>query len=212
MRRPSRPYVRAYYGVDLAMPMVDRLVGKRNGEPIYPVIGDATRMPFADATFDAAIAVHIFHLIPAYRDAFAEVARVLKPGAVLAHGWNVRHTEDSLQQVWNQATIQAEARSLEEASNSPRPVPFIERAAMLPASGWRLKDENSLRYPVERTPTEFLADMGARVYSMCWSMPDEVLEAGLTAVRAYLTENAIDPDQPRRIESEFRVQTFLPPG
>ena len=46
--------------------------------------GDATAMPFADGTFDRVIAAEVLEHIPADHRALAEIARVLRPGGVLA--------------------------------------------------------------------------------------------------------------------------------
>jgi SAM-dependent methyltransferase len=46
--------------------------------------GDATSMPFADASFDRVIAAEVLEHIPADQRAVAEIARVLKPGGLLA--------------------------------------------------------------------------------------------------------------------------------
>lgn len=46
--------------------------------------GDATRLPFGDATFDRIIASEVLEHIPNDFDAFAELTRVLKPGGVMA--------------------------------------------------------------------------------------------------------------------------------
>lgn len=46
--------------------------------------GDATRLPFADASFDRVIASEVLEHIPDDTAAFAELARVLKPGGTLA--------------------------------------------------------------------------------------------------------------------------------
>ncbi len=46
--------------------------------------GDATRLPFADASFDRIIASEVLEHIPDDTAAFRELARVLKPGGVLA--------------------------------------------------------------------------------------------------------------------------------
>jgi len=48
------------------------------------VTGDATAMPFADATFDKVIAAEVLEHIPADQHALAEIARVLKPGGLVA--------------------------------------------------------------------------------------------------------------------------------
>jgi SAM-dependent methyltransferase len=46
--------------------------------------GDATAMPFADGTFDKVIAAEVLEHIPADHRALAEIARVLKPGGLVA--------------------------------------------------------------------------------------------------------------------------------
>ncbi len=55
----------------------------RTGAP--GVVGDASALPWADGSFDFAYAINIVHHLPsrdAQRAAFAEVARVLRPGGV----------------------------------------------------------------------------------------------------------------------------------
>ena len=46
--------------------------------------GDATAMPFPDASFDAVIAAEVLEHIPADQAAMNEIARVLRPGAAAA--------------------------------------------------------------------------------------------------------------------------------
>ena len=48
------------------------------------VAGDATAMPFPDASFDAVIAAEVLEHIPADQAAMDEMARVLRPGAAAA--------------------------------------------------------------------------------------------------------------------------------
>lgn len=68
-------------GLDLSTPMLERLRRNAGGREPFPlVIADATRQPFAGASFATALAVHVFHLIPDWREAVAEVVRVVRPG------------------------------------------------------------------------------------------------------------------------------------
>jgi SAM-dependent methyltransferase len=46
--------------------------------------GDATRLPFADGTFDRIIASEVLEHVPDDGAAFAELARVLRPGGTIA--------------------------------------------------------------------------------------------------------------------------------
>lgn len=69
-------------GVDLSPPMLRRLRAKApHAVPV--LLADATRLPFPDATFDAAVAAHVFHLIPAWLTAITELLRVVRPGGRL---------------------------------------------------------------------------------------------------------------------------------
>jgi SAM-dependent methyltransferase len=71
-------------GLDLSAPMLAKLVEKAGGAPPFPlVLGDATTMPFADRAFGAAYLRWVLHLIPGWRAALAEMARVVHPGGVL---------------------------------------------------------------------------------------------------------------------------------
>jgi len=71
-------------GLDLSAPMLAKLVEKAGGAPPFPlVLGDATTMPFADRAFGAAYLRWVLHLIPDWRAALAEMARVVRPGGVL---------------------------------------------------------------------------------------------------------------------------------
>jgi SAM-dependent methyltransferase len=68
-------------GLDLSRPMMEVLRTKSTTIPL--VQGDATRLPFPDDTFGAAYAAHVFHLIPTFPDAVAELARAVRPGGVI---------------------------------------------------------------------------------------------------------------------------------
>ena len=64
--------------------MMDKLVEKAGGRSPFPLVqGDATRMPFRDEAFGGAYLRWVLHLIPAWRDALAEIVRVVRPGGVL---------------------------------------------------------------------------------------------------------------------------------
>ncbi len=70
-------------GLDLARPMMDVLVQKAGGRLPFPLVqGDATRMPFHAGAFGAAYLRWVFQLIPAWREALAEIVRAVRPGGV----------------------------------------------------------------------------------------------------------------------------------
>jgi SAM-dependent methyltransferase len=71
-------------GIDLSSAMMARLVEKAGGRAPLPLLrADATRMPFRDASFGAAYARHVLHLIPDWHGAVGELCRVVRGGPVL---------------------------------------------------------------------------------------------------------------------------------
>jgi arsenite methyltransferase len=71
-------------GVDISEAMLARAVRSAAGPQVGFLRADAQKLPFRDATFDAAISMAVLQLIPDPAAALAEIARVLKPGARLA--------------------------------------------------------------------------------------------------------------------------------
>jgi SAM-dependent methyltransferase len=69
-------------GVDISAAMMAKLRAQNARVPL--AAADATRLPFADGTFGAAYLIHVLHLIPAWREAVTDIARVVRrPGVVL---------------------------------------------------------------------------------------------------------------------------------
>jgi ubiquinone/menaquinone biosynthesis C-methylase UbiE len=57
---------------------------ERFGDRVRVQEADATRLPFGDASFDGVVSFIMLHHVIAWEDALAEVARVLRPGGMLA--------------------------------------------------------------------------------------------------------------------------------
>lgn len=206
---PLAAHVRLMTGVDLARPMLARLLAKRGAAPCCPVEGDVTRLPFASGTFDAAVAVHIFHLIPDWPDGLREVARVLRPGGVLIAGWNEHHSADPVRArlfpAWEEAS---------RITHTPNAgVPREQYHTFLTDSGWRRKGEHRAhRYTVTNTAREVISQLERRVWSSTWRLSDEDVARGLAAVHAVVAEEGIDLDAPQSFADSFAVETYLPPG
>src|SRR5258707_9542796 len=73
--------------VELDVGLADRLAARLAGTNVEVVAADATRLPFPAGRFSAAACLTMLHHIPspALQDAaLAELARVLRPGGVMA--------------------------------------------------------------------------------------------------------------------------------
>jgi ubiquinone/menaquinone biosynthesis C-methylase UbiE len=81
-------------GLDLSLPYLDE-ARRRSGSRAL-VQAKAERLPFADASLDAVACVYLFHeLPPRYRPVVAaEIARVLKPGGLLAFADSVQPADE----------------------------------------------------------------------------------------------------------------------
>jgi demethylmenaquinone methyltransferase/2-methoxy-6-polyprenyl-1,4-benzoquinol methylase len=70
-------------GVDLSRAMLGLAAAKTTGKPIRLVHAPAEALPFADATFDAAMIGFGIRNVPDYRSGLRELVRVLRPGGRL---------------------------------------------------------------------------------------------------------------------------------
>jgi Methylase involved in ubiquinone/menaquinone biosynthesis len=71
-------------GLDLARPMMERLVAKAGGSlPVPLVQGDATNAPLRDDAFGGAYLRWVLHLIPDWPTVASELVRVVRPGGVI---------------------------------------------------------------------------------------------------------------------------------
>jgi ubiquinone/menaquinone biosynthesis C-methylase UbiE len=209
---PLSAHVGMVAGVDLARPMLHRLIAKRDGAPVHPVEGDATRLPYPDAAFDAAVDVNVFHLVPGWQDALREVGRVLKPGGVLLHGWtDTPHTDDGKNPnvlLWE--TWEAVVRPLSRPNVG---VPREQHGSFLPDQGWRqIGETHTYTYTRTSTSAEFIDRLERRVWSSMWRLDDDVIERGIAAVRTTMQAQGIDPAQPRETAARFNVAVYAPPA
>jgi SAM-dependent methyltransferase len=162
-------------GLDLAREMMNRLKGKfAAGTPLRLVQGDASALPFADATCDAGIAVHVFHVIAPWRQAIGELARVLRPNAVMLHSIHLRDRHSAnvlLRDRWH---------ALVEARGEPwkRPGASNEEAiaAEFQALGASVDQIEVRRTTGSTIPRDEIADIAHRVSSDTWRVSDAVLQ------------------------------------
>jgi ubiquinone/menaquinone biosynthesis C-methylase UbiE len=87
-------------GLDLSEPMLEMARGRcADRSQVSFERGDAAKLPFEDARFDAVVSTQVYEYVPDIAGALAEVRRVLRPGGLVAildtdyDSW-VLHTED----------------------------------------------------------------------------------------------------------------------
>ncbi len=197
--RIALPFIRAgydYTGVDLSQPMMDQLTRKLAAEPAGQTYhyhlrqADITQLPFADDSFDVAIAVHVLHLVDGWQQALREARRVLrKPGGQLLIAYDAHVSEGHVSEgeVSARRSVNVEwSRILRELG--------ANREALAPGI------RPSSRQRTNETLTDYLHELGAqtedvalveyetaplsprqmaqrhidRMYSGDWLLPDEI--------------------------------------
>ncbi len=110
---------------------------RRGGGPRF-ARAEAATLPFADGSFDAAVACLVFEHIERFEEAIAEVARVLVPGGVFAFflnhpllqspdaGWIDDHMVDPPEQYWRVGEYLREQRLVEQVELGVH-IPFLHR-------------------------------------------------------------------------------------
>lgn len=67
--------------IDISPPSPEKVTGRL---PLHHVVqGSLTELPYPDAAFDCAVCTEVIEHIPDHEKAASELARVLKPGAIL---------------------------------------------------------------------------------------------------------------------------------
>ena len=204
---PLAAHVGAYFGIDLSRPMMHQLRNKQTSEPVILAQADATRLPFPDDSFDAAVSVHVFHLIPNWQQALAEAARVLRPGAPLLNCWNDRTNDPRILKLWEawDKAVPAEIQQRVGAQVEDNP-DYIQ------SQGWTEgADLQSYEYTVVFSPAVYLDLLKRRVWASHWRLSDDDHARGIAAAEAAIPQYFDNPDQTIELPARFNAQVFLPP-
>ena len=204
---PLAAHVGVYCGIDLSPPMMRQLRRKQTNEPVVLAQADATQLPFPDDTFDAAVSVHVFHLIPGWPQALAEVARVLRPGAPLLNCWNERTNDPRILKLWeawdNAVPPEIQQRVGAQVEDNPD---FIQSQGW--AEGATLQTHH---YTATFSPAVYLDLLKRRVWASHWRLADDDHARGIAAAEAAIPQHFDDASQTIELPARFNVQVFLPP-
>lgn len=186
-------------GIDLSRPMLDVLADK---DPSLPLaIGDATLLPWSDGAFDSGIACHVFHLIPNWLDAVAELVRVMRPGArIVAEVGNWGHSGwNALQErLASEAGISSRfpgANSAEEVDGA-----FASHGATVRVLEV-ITDRRTLNY------SELLESFASGQWSWTWAADEDTLRAATERTRAWAEGEYgdLDADVEHTLDTSWRT-------
>ena len=196
------------FGLDLSAPMLAKLVEKAGGAPPLPlVIGDATAMPFADGAFGAAYLRWVLHLIPDWRAALAEMARVVRPGGVLLVSLG------AFDEVGR--AIRARFSEITGLSTDPVGLMWGNHDALdgeLEGLGLRLRVLPSIPEEEEEPLGSFLDAIAEGRWSWTWHVPEDTRVDAVRELRPWAEERFGPLDRVERYEVETVWRAYDLPG
>ncbi len=206
-------------GVDIAPRMVERLQVKyaeqRERHPelqwgaLNVQIADMTALPFADATFDAVLGVHVLHLVPGWRAALDEALRVLRPGGAFVLG---QDTTEGAERHLLSDRWEAIVRELGGTSGPVGAAGYRAAVGELRARGLSVEERSVARWEERVTPREGLASITERLWSRTWQVPDDLFAESVRQLIDWVEATLGDTlDTPRVISMQFKVAVARKP-
>jgi ubiquinone/menaquinone biosynthesis C-methylase UbiE len=172
-------------GCDLSAKMLSR---QREKYPAARLVqADAVFLPFPSGHFDAILTVHVMHLIGPWREALREFRRVLKSGG--AH-LNVRTYESVGESIRGQMRDHWRdwLKTQGVDTSHPGAQSADEVQAELESLGAHLQEVEVLRFPHSYTVRAELDRYANRVFSETWSVPEEIYQASLIELHAWVKQ------------------------
>jgi ubiquinone/menaquinone biosynthesis C-methylase UbiE len=201
-------------GVDISARMTDILRAKygaqRASQPardwgaLVLRLANSAHLPFADASFDAAIAVHVLHLISDWRAALRETLRTLRPGAPLLLGQDMSHGSPiahPMQEEW--------ARIITNLGYEPKRLGaarFTDILSEARAMGQHIEEWTLAEWSAPRTPAEGFADIADRLWSLTWQAPEPYFSESVRQLEQWARGRyGARWDQPEPVDFSFRL-------
>jgi len=190
MALPLRERGVSIVGIDLSLPMMERLVQNAGGAKPFPLLRcDTTALPFSPASFGAAFLCHVLHLVPRWRDAAAELVRVVAPGGVVLVdlGGSATRLGRELHGEFARQSGQARPRP---GVTDPR-----ELDDVLAGLGAPLRAVHSLPFTITYTVNQALARFDTNQFSSTWRLEEATRRRAAAATRAWAERRWPDLDK-----------------
>jgi SAM-dependent methyltransferase len=193
-------------GVDLSRKMMAELLQRASHPAPVLLNADATRLPLADHAFDAALSVHVFHLIPNWPEALKELRRVLRPGGVYLSGYDWR-PPDAIA-----GRVMEKWREIVSARGRPGEYPgardFADVKQFLLDSGATMEERFVGEWQVTRSVAQALETIEHRTWSSTWDVPEQFFQECLAELRAWAAREFGPPETTFIATHKFCWQRF----
>jgi ubiquinone/menaquinone biosynthesis C-methylase UbiE len=193
-------------GIDISRKMMKRLREKQPSGPGPDLIeGSAITLPLAARSFAVVLGVHVLHLVSDWREALAEMHRVLQPGGSLVLGYDWRSDDcptNRLRRRWDEITasydVQDRATWLE----------FFHITGHLEQMGAKGQEFSGAEWMGRFSLAEEIARLESRTWSATWTVPEELIGPGVTLLREWAEAEFGQLDRPQESLRRFVWHIF----
>ncbi len=197
-------------GIDIAPKMLARLREKR--ADIDVMLAEAARPPLRAATFDAALFVHILHLVPDAEAAFRATLPLLRPGALVLYGGDkgmVALRAEAEQLIRSAA---ADIADVDLTAWDVHPSTRVLTERLMRETCGDVRHNVVARWTSRSTGRVMLDRLARRDYSSSWEIPLEALPAIIARVTPELDELYGGLDRELEFERSFALMIGRLPG
>ena len=199
----------AVTGIDISQPMLDRFRQKLSAIPpnLNLICGDASKLPFADDSFDIILTVHMVHTVADWQVFLDEVDRVLKPnGFYLNAQWITpparREFEGHFRKFLSKYDVSRASQGVENA------IAKINVDGYFQQKGYRSNYTIAKEWMVTNPVSELLNFLRCRAYGLCWQVPDERFEGILDEFEAFCTQHYESLNTQLSSPAKFEIWTY----
>ena len=191
------------FGVDLSLAMMGELQKKISGRSARVAFcqADANALPFAEAAFDAAYAVHVYHLVANWQYALGQALRVLKPHGALLISYHQRRPDSPNRRLRQELVKRVAPFGIETRR------PGAQSSEELKTELEKLVDDLRIVHVATWAETSTLAEvldqLEARIFSETWAIPPGIMAQVMPPLRSWARQELGELSRVVKEESQF---------
>jgi SAM-dependent methyltransferase len=173
------------------------------------VRGDIATLPFRRGAFVAAMATHVLHLVPRWREVLEQVATLVRPGGtvLLGRDWvdpdsmagRIRTAfRETVMKLGPRTAAPAGGREVMEALLALGATPLAVGPAEQVAAEWSLR----------ASPRAVLEGIRTKDDAESWVLPDDVLAEVMRSLDAWAAQQWPDLDTAHEVRRRFLIAVF----
>ena len=206
------------FGVDVSSNMLAALADRIQAEQIQNIHlaeADITALPYDDDTFDAALAVHVLHLVSDWAGVLKKVRDLVRPGGrlVLGRDWiDPESFSGMIRNHFRKTVIEVGTEVMPPGATAAAApsggAQIVQTLIKLGARPISQGEVVAAEWTTELTPRQVLDGIRSRDDAESWVLPDEVLSETMRRLDVFAAEQWADLDQPKPVKRRFMLGVF----